>query len=100
VYGFGSSRASVEVAVTASGSRAFASHNTPVPDWWSEGASAMTTDLLPVFQVALEQHDKNVEKREKSLHNRLKRIGIGLLWTLAGILLGWILLGWIASFSH
>jgi hypothetical protein len=93
-------QAQVETAVNASGSRVFVAHNSPVPSEWPEAVSAITTDLLPVFQKALEQHDKDLEKKEKSLRNRLIRIGIGLLWTVGGILLGWILLGWIASLSH
>jgi hypothetical protein len=84
----------IENAVNISGATTFASHNAPVPDWWPEATKDMTHNVIPILQnevrIALEQHDIEIEKREKSPRNRLIRIATGLLWVLAGVLLGWI----------
>jgi hypothetical protein len=98
VFGYGSSRATVQAIVNTSGSSVFASHNTPVPDWWPEATEDMTNKVIPLLQnelqnevrTALEQHDRDIEKREKSPRNRLIRVGITLFWILVGIVLTWL----------
>ncbi|MGB9023322.1 MAG: hypothetical protein WCC94_07795 [Candidatus Bathyarchaeia archaeon] len=96
VFGYGRSSASAQVqviqaVVNASGSSVFASHNTPVPSEWPEAVSAITTNVIPMIQnevrATLEQHDKEIEDKERSLRNRLIKIGISIFWILVGIAL-------------
>jgi len=96
--------AQVETAVNASGTQIFSSHNLAVPTWWSqEGVTTITKAIGPVFQnevrAALEQHDKDIEKKEKSTRNRLSKIAGNLLWIVVGILLG-TLFAWMATLFH
>jgi len=102
VFGFGNISASAQVqvqdAIDTSTANAFTSHNTPVPEWWSAETKNMAQTMMPILQyevqnevlTALNQHDKEVEKKEKSLRNRVIKVGIALLTLLLGALLGWI----------
>jgi len=81
-------------AVISSGGTSFITHNIPVPDWWPEASRDIAKTVMPVLQnevrLALEQHDKDIERKEKSLRNRLIKVGIALITLLLGALLGWI----------
>jgi RNA polymerase subunit RPABC4/transcription elongation factor Spt4 len=94
-----SAQVQIENAVNSSSANAFASHHRPVPEWWSEASKDIAKTVMPTLQnevqnqvrIALEQHDMDIEKREKSVRNRLIKVAITIFWILVGIVLTWLL---------